>query len=129
MPQKCQFLFRGEVLQMLSPQIVSEYSPRIVYEIACGALCLFWSVASKTIRIIPGQSVQIFGWMAQPRIPRAWEDIKLRSWTWRNLHDFGVFGDEGVGRIYESVVDLKESTDDHVSTKKASLNELRKAHC
>ena len=36
------------------------------------------------------QSVRIFGWMAQPRLTLAWEDIKQAGKTWAQLRELGL---------------------------------------
>lgn len=41
------------------------------------------------IKISPYQSVQIFGWWAQPRLTLAWDDIKHRNISWRALRELG----------------------------------------
>mgnify|MGYP001083737978 FL=1 len=39
------------------------------------------------------QSVNIYGWWAQPRLTLAWEDIKQKGFSWRQLRELG-FGAE-----------------------------------
>jgi hypothetical protein len=60
----------------------------------CDPLVIFWNLESETIILTPEQSVMIFGWLGQPRLTLVWEDIKLRSWTWRNLREFGLSAEQ-----------------------------------
>lgn len=40
------------------------------------------------------QSVMIYGWWAQPRFTLAWEDVKQRGISWRQLRDLGFEAEE-----------------------------------
>lgn len=46
------------------------------------------------MKITPYQSIQIFGWWAQPRLTLTWEDIKHRNISWRILREMGFEPDE-----------------------------------
>ena len=44
-------------------------------------------------KITSYQSIQLFGWFAQPILTLGWGDIKQRNFTWRQLRNLGIEAD------------------------------------